>query len=194
MSNVRALQLDGFDRLHDSVLPTNLLVVPAQEVSAGGAVVANLPCADTAVLRLRSVVGLDFTHVAWTALASLLDLVFYVALYLSEDVNAQYRDKFSRSELPAQEKDIVFAAHALITTAILVVQCFRYQVRCLTLNARGYASTPMRFIGVVCLACAARQAVGAVDLLHCVRHGGGQRARHVRAAGVVHRARLLPRL
>jgi hypothetical protein len=81
------------------------------------------------VLRLRSVVGLDFTHVAWTTLASLLDLVFYVALYLSEDVNAQYRDKFSRSELPAQEKDIVFAAHALITTVILVVQCFRYQVR-----------------------------------------------------------------
>ncbi|KAI4350579.1 hypothetical protein L6164_005026 [Bauhinia variegata] len=78
--------------------------------------------------RRKSVVGLNFDFVFLNLTKHSSYLVYNATLYFSSAVQKQYRDNYGHNEMiPVAPNDVAFSAHAVLLTAITLLQIAIYE-------------------------------------------------------------------
>ncbi|XP_076814053.1 cystinosin-like [Clavelina lepadiformis] len=75
----------------------------------------------------KSVIGLNFDFLAYNVTGFIAYCLYNIGLFWIPVVKKQYLKQFPEGVNPVQPNDVFFTIHAVILTAITIVQCFIYQ-------------------------------------------------------------------
>lgn len=77
--------------------------------------------------KRKSVVGLNFDFLALNIVGFLMYGIFNMGLFWDPYIQNEYFERNPRGLNPVQVNDVVFALHAMLATAVTIVQCFMYE-------------------------------------------------------------------
>lgn len=78
--------------------------------------------------KRKSVVGLNFDFIGLNITGFSFYSIFNCALYFNKEIQSEFFQKNSYSQIPVELNDVVFGVHAAFATLITIIQCFIYEV------------------------------------------------------------------
>lgn len=123
----------------------------------------------------RSVVGLSFDYIAFNLLGFSCYTAYNAALFWNPTVRAQYAARYNGSMPSVQSNDVFFGVHAVLVTALIVVQVASYErggqrvSRLAMVLLAGLITTVVVGAGLLASGAAAMTALDFVTLLSYVK-------------------------